>query len=613
MVAVDDLDRVTPEEVVEVVRFLKANGDLPNLVYLILADAEYLANALGGLFKDAPKSALEEGRRYLNKIVTLPCPMPAISSQQVERCFEKEIVSLVNDYGLPEGHLSAAIRWVCLYLENLRDAKRLLNAYALVLARRKRRVDGRTFLGVDTGDLLVVTALRIHESELYGHLVAGMHKLLENATVEQRMLENPGVDDVWLEEHFFRYVKTEHHARIREFLQDWLGMFRKENVPGRTGNAYELNNPDAPEDMAGFRLRSRYSFDSYFLEDNAVSLVEQADVEGFKRHVILQQFPSRILEKLDAQRTLHLFLYALKGLDTWESWDTTVFFMRTLVWMGGREWHPVPEDFPDLDLCEHNIYERIYECLSLQCARLGADPRFRRLLPQGQTVGDCLIGLLERENDVVMTAHLLSKHGPAHVHDKNGVTRDNLFSVDEFKRLQDGYLKRIQDFHSRGKMMSHPDCGILLSGWVYIVLENGYENERMAFQRVFLSELQKRGSAWKALSLYGTWAPVVEEYGAYLVNLDSLERVLGREGVKQVVATLAPTADTDNVQARTVRLLEWVMERKEHGKPYGEAEQLEYLQHLQRQREKVANLPQDPTSKEESCGAESSKAAESLL
>ena len=614
VVVVDDLDRVTPEEAVEVIRFLKANGDLPNLVYLILAEEENLANAVASLFKDTPKFTLEEGREYLGKIVTLPCPLPDIPEPKIVLYFEKEVKSLINEYGVPAGHLPAAIKWVVQYLKNLRDAKRMLNAYSVVLARRKRHVDGRTFLGVDAGDLLVVTALRLHEPELYRHLRAGMHPLFEASTPEQRMMGNPGVDNIWLENHFYQYATDGRHDRIRDFMQNWLGVvYTGSNTGKDKRDRYKLEKPDSPEDMAGFRLSSRFSFDAYFLEDNFISLLKKDDIEEFKHQVKRKRHPEQLLRSLDERHVLHIFLYALSGLNDWDSWDEADFFMRTLVWMGGKEWHSLPEYHPAPDLFDRSIYERIYECLRIHCARLCEDARLHWAVPSGKTVGGSLLAVLEEENDVIMSAFLISGHGPAHVNDRNGQTGDNLFSSNEFKQLKAGYLQRILVFHRQGKMMSHPDCGILLSGWVYIVLENGYENERMAFQRVFLSELQKRGSAWKALSLYGTWAPVVEEYGAYLVNLDSLERVLGRAGVKQVVATLAPTADTDNVQARTVRLLEWVMERKEHGKPYGEAEQLEYLQHLQRQREKVANLPQDPTSKEESCGAESSKAAESLL
>lgn len=38
LVVLDDLDRLTPQEMIEVFQLIKANGDFPNLIYLILCD-----------------------------------------------------------------------------------------------------------------------------------------------------------------------------------------------------------------------------------------------------------------------------------------------------------------------------------------------------------------------------------------------------------------------------------------------------------------------------------------------------------------------------------------------------------------------------------------------
>ena len=76
VVVVDDLDRLSKEETCRVIRFLKANGDLPNITYLILADEAYLANAVAGLVARPDKMAIECGREYLKKIIPLRCPLP---------------------------------------------------------------------------------------------------------------------------------------------------------------------------------------------------------------------------------------------------------------------------------------------------------------------------------------------------------------------------------------------------------------------------------------------------------------------------------------------------------------------------------------------------------
>ena len=67
VVVVDDLDRLSKDEICRVIRFLKANGDLPNITYLILADEDYLANAVSSLVTRSDKRDIDNGREYLRK------------------------------------------------------------------------------------------------------------------------------------------------------------------------------------------------------------------------------------------------------------------------------------------------------------------------------------------------------------------------------------------------------------------------------------------------------------------------------------------------------------------------------------------------------------------
>src|SRR5450755_3400008 len=50
LVVLDDLDRLTPQETLEALQLIKANGDFPNLIYLILCERavveNHIANAL---------------------------------------------------------------------------------------------------------------------------------------------------------------------------------------------------------------------------------------------------------------------------------------------------------------------------------------------------------------------------------------------------------------------------------------------------------------------------------------------------------------------------------------------------------------------------------------
>jgi predicted KAP-like P-loop ATPase len=62
LVVLDDLDRLTPTEILEVFQLIKANGDFPNIIYLILCDRTVVEDHIS-------KALNVEGRDYLEKIV----------------------------------------------------------------------------------------------------------------------------------------------------------------------------------------------------------------------------------------------------------------------------------------------------------------------------------------------------------------------------------------------------------------------------------------------------------------------------------------------------------------------------------------------------------------
>lgn len=74
VVFIDDIDRLFPQEVFEMVRIVKAVGDLPNVRYVLAWDQEYVAEALRAV--SVPRS-----ESYLDKIVQVRLPLPAITKQ----------------------------------------------------------------------------------------------------------------------------------------------------------------------------------------------------------------------------------------------------------------------------------------------------------------------------------------------------------------------------------------------------------------------------------------------------------------------------------------------------------------------------------------------------
>ncbi len=79
---IDDIDRLFPQEVFEMVRIIKSVGGLPCLRYLVAWDSAYVCSALG-------KLGIPYADNYLDKIVQIRMSLPSLSKQARRR--------LVND------------------------------------------------------------------------------------------------------------------------------------------------------------------------------------------------------------------------------------------------------------------------------------------------------------------------------------------------------------------------------------------------------------------------------------------------------------------------------------------------------------------------------------
>lgn len=82
VVLIDDIDRLFPEEVFEMVRIIKAVGDLPNVMYILAWDPLYVSVALEKLDVPFPAS-------YLDKVVQVRLPIPPLSFSMRGKLLDK--------------------------------------------------------------------------------------------------------------------------------------------------------------------------------------------------------------------------------------------------------------------------------------------------------------------------------------------------------------------------------------------------------------------------------------------------------------------------------------------------------------------------------------------
>jgi predicted KAP-like P-loop ATPase len=125
---VDDLDRLTPEEILEVFKVVKALADFPNVIYLLSFDKVAVAHALS-------KSLGIDGAGYLEKIVQASFALPAVGSSLLQRKLFSDLELILQ--AVPSTEFDSTY-WGNVYFDGLnhfiskpRDIVRVTNALAV--------------------------------------------------------------------------------------------------------------------------------------------------------------------------------------------------------------------------------------------------------------------------------------------------------------------------------------------------------------------------------------------------------------------------------------------------------------------------------------------------
>ena len=90
IVFIDDIDRLFPAEIYEMIRIVKAVGDLPHVGYVLAWDPTYVSTALAGL-------NVPHAEAYLDKIVQLRRPLPRLSESAKRDLLTNAIKDLPED------------------------------------------------------------------------------------------------------------------------------------------------------------------------------------------------------------------------------------------------------------------------------------------------------------------------------------------------------------------------------------------------------------------------------------------------------------------------------------------------------------------------------------
>jgi len=193
---IDDLDRVTSEEIQEMFRLVKIMADFYNIIYIISFDKKIVAKSLDSKYVN--------GKKYLEKIINISLDVPVITENELEIILKTNLIELSEKHEieldgdrlddiLDEFDYETKKHYGILkFFKNMRDIKRFINVLEFNIELIKNEVN---FI-----DFIAITSIQLFRPEIYEKI-----KYNETLLVKYVISKNEYDSNTEL-------IKTEQHA-----------------------------------------------------------------------------------------------------------------------------------------------------------------------------------------------------------------------------------------------------------------------------------------------------------------------------------------------------------------------------------------------------------------
>lgn len=275
VVVIDDIDRLTADEIRQLFRVVRAVLNLPHITYLLAYDCDRVAESLG-------EGDLLSGYSYLEKIVQVPFDLPVPDRTALSAYFTTRLNHVVAD--VPEVDFDD-VRWANVFVEGIdtflgspRSAIRLVNALSLTLPAVRGEVDVIDFIALET--------LRLHAPRAYDfvrhnpRLFAGAASTMGEGVVESERVQVA---------HALTLVAPGRQAALKSIL---LNVFpRLHSLFGNThyGSDHEARwrreRRAASSDHLGIYFRLAVPLGAFSAAEMQRAIVLMADAEQFRDYL----------------------------------------------------------------------------------------------------------------------------------------------------------------------------------------------------------------------------------------------------------------------------------------------------------------------------------------
>lgn len=295
IVSIDDIDRLSEEEIIAVFQLVKALADFPNTVYVLAFDYDVVVHALS-------KVQYGDGKEYLEKIVQVPFEIPAPSIANIHEALFSKLDSILGE--IPEERWAKAT-WAELfqfglkkYIKSIRDVIRYTNVFLLKHELLKDETD--------PVDLLGLTSLQVFEPSLYSKLPS--YKDILCGSDYSYSYERQKADEEKVKQTISLLIPNDETITNKNAANNILGILFPRTRTA-TGISYSIGRNYSHRDfMINNNIAAPECFDRYFalaLENDAIPtnvikhLIYQSSENEFTKEMIQLYQEGKIIRLLE--------------------------------------------------------------------------------------------------------------------------------------------------------------------------------------------------------------------------------------------------------------------------------------------------------------------------
>lgn len=576
VVVVDDLERLPEDQVCEVIRFLKANADLPGIIYLVLSDERYLSGAASSIIPSSLGGDVNCGREFLEKIFTFRMDLPPIDERQLLHLLKEAVKDVLAQNNIDKSDEMDADYELCAYVDNMRKLKRVINSFIADIEIAKSKLSGHVYFNRHIGDMIALIVVRLMMPDVYNKLRTVYWKVVNAYSPFEELA---GVPESCIRGLFPSLAPAELEF-WNVFMERRLGVVYNDKK-----KVYSVFRPDAPEKVLGYRLASALNFDEYFLFDKDERVINEDDKTSFLDAIEKGVYPETLIKRLDREGSFPMLLYALRAQDVHANEKIMRSYLYALVRLSSEELKNgklIDQREKSASGGGASIYERVFGCILSYLEKI----RQKIMSDSGLGVvnksatGTVLMPILrDVSTDVFVVARLLEYDAPNH---KSSDVKevDELFPGEDYEEMVNLFLERIPVFASNGRLFAHPEFFRICRTWLFWLKKKDDARLFKLFRKACLPLLENTENACKIIPFFGvdnTMSGFLSDQLEVGVVMEKIEKFFGKAGAEKILLVLKKADKLDLYSFHFYLSLRWAIKAKKEGVPYSVDDQGKFL------------------------------------